>query len=285
LNYNKTCEEFAIGENVKIGKNVEISGGKIHIDDNTVLGDNIQIKVSELLEIGKGSLIRENTIIQGREIKLGREYYSNHHTEIGGGSCFEKTSKITIGYWFHLGSYSIINTAMMVKIGNEVGLGRFSNIYTHGAYQSILKGYPVNFGPVEIGNNVWMPCATVNPNVKIGDNVVVGVGSIVIKDIPSNSFAVGVPAEIKKMGIYPQEIDPSEQQKIIIDILGNFAIKIKEPDFEGLSLKFDNAIFKFDEQTIEGYATKNTERVRTLLRRHGVRFKVDIVDDTYQKWD
>jgi acetyltransferase-like isoleucine patch superfamily enzyme len=284
LDYNKTCDEFVKGKNVKIGTDVEITGGKIFIDDNTVIEEKVKIYVTESLKIGKDSLIRENSIIKGRDIKLGREFYTNHHTEIGGGSSLEKTSKLTIGYWFHFGSYSMINTAMEVKIGNEVGMGRFSNIYTHGVYQSILQGYPVTFGPVTIGNNVWMPCATINPNIKIGDNVVIGVGSIVIKDIPSNSFAVGVPCEIKKLNIYPKELDVSEQQKIVIKILNDFGVKVNISDFEGLNLKIDKAVFKFDKQIIEGEATKNSERARILLRRHGVRFKVDIVDDFYHEW-
>ena len=34
------------------------------------------------------------------------------------------------------------------------------------------------------------------PNVTIGDNVVIGAGSVVVKDIPSNSVAVGNPCKV-----------------------------------------------------------------------------------------
>ena len=37
------------------------------------------------------------------------------------------------------------------------------------------------------------------PGVSIGDNAIIGAGSVVTKDIPSNSFAVGKPAKVIKM--------------------------------------------------------------------------------------
>lgn len=52
-------------------------------------------------------------------------------------------------------------------------------------------------GKVKIGNNVWfgMNC-TVLKGVTIGDNCIIGIGSIVTKDIPANSVAIGNPAKV-----------------------------------------------------------------------------------------
>ena len=54
---------------------------------------------------------------------------------------------------------------------------------------------------IEVGNNIWIGGnVVVLPGVKIGDNVVIGAGSIVTKDIPSNVIAVGNPCrEIRNM--------------------------------------------------------------------------------------
>jgi len=50
---------------------------------------------------------------------------------------------------------------------------------------------------VTIGNNVWIGGNTVIlPGVHIGDNVVVGAGSVVTKDIPDWSFAAGNPCRV-----------------------------------------------------------------------------------------
>jgi len=275
-------EELVLGENVKIEENVSIKGKKVVIGEGTIIRSGTKINVSEYLKIGKKSIIGENNRIMGRDIRTGREFYSNHSTEIGGGSCFEKTSKLTIGYWVHLGSYSIINTAMGVKIGNEVGMGRFTNIYTHGAYQSILNGFPVSFGPVNIGNNVWMPGATVNPNVNIGDNVVVGVGSLVLNDIPSGCLAAGVPCKIIKKNYYPQKLSLKQKRKIIdqINNLWNLGMEHQRDCI----YKVNAACIDFENMQFTGNSSQKSERARNILRRHGIRFKVDIIDGEYREW-
>lgn len=49
-------------------------------------------------------------------------------------------------------------------------------------------------GCIEIGDNVMIGAnVIILPNVRIGSNVVIGAGSIVTKDIPSNTVADGVP--------------------------------------------------------------------------------------------
>ena len=55
--------------------------------------------------------------------------------------------------------------------------------------------------PITIGNDVWLGGnVTILPGVTIGDNVVIGAGSVVTKDIPSNCVAVGNPCKpIKKL--------------------------------------------------------------------------------------
>ena len=58
------------------------------------------------------------------------------------------------------------------------------------------KGYQYN-APVHIGRNCWIGAgAVILPGVTLGDNVVVGAGSIVTKDLPSNVVAVGNPCKV-----------------------------------------------------------------------------------------
>lgn len=50
---------------------------------------------------------------------------------------------------------------------------------------------------IHIGNNVWIGTgACVLPGVTIGDNCVIGAGSVVTKDIPANTVAVGNPCRV-----------------------------------------------------------------------------------------
>ena len=53
--------------------------------------------------------------------------------------------------------------------------------------------------PIKVGNNVWFGGnVVVLSGVTIGDNVVIGAGSVVTKDIPSNVVAVGNPCKVVK---------------------------------------------------------------------------------------
>lgn len=59
-----------------------------------------------------------------------------------------------------------------------------------------LAGYQI-FKPITVGSNVWFGAGVlVCPGVSIGDNCVIGAGSVVVKSIPDNSFAAGNPAKV-----------------------------------------------------------------------------------------
>ena len=58
------------------------------------------------------------------------------------------------------------------------------------------RNYQYNM-PVRIGRNCWLGAGViVLPGVTIGDNTVVGAGSVVTKDLPSNVLAVGTPCRV-----------------------------------------------------------------------------------------
>lgn len=58
------------------------------------------------------------------------------------------------------------------------------------------KGYQYN-APIHIGKNCWLGSGVlVLPGITIGDNVIIGAGSVVTKDIPSNVVAVGNPCKV-----------------------------------------------------------------------------------------
>ena len=69
-----------------------------------------------------------------------------------------------------------------------------------------VQGYQYNF-PVHIGKNCWSGAgAIIVPGITIGDNVVIGAGSVVTKDIPSNVIAVGNPCKVLR------EIDDRDKE-------------------------------------------------------------------------
>ncbi len=60
------------------------------------------------------------------------------------------------------------------------------------------KAYQFNM-PIHIGRNCWLGAGViVMPGVTIGDNTVIGAGSVVTKDIPANVVAVGNPCKVMR---------------------------------------------------------------------------------------
>ncbi|MDD6325171.1 MAG: sugar O-acetyltransferase [Lachnospiraceae bacterium] len=68
------------------------------------------------------------------------------------------------------------------------------------------KAYQYNL-PVHIGKNCWFGAGViVVPGVTIGDNTVIGAGSVVTKDIPANVLAVGNPCHVvRELGEHDRE--------------------------------------------------------------------------------
>ena len=86
----------------------------------------------------------------------------------------------------------------LIDIGDNVTIAPRTYILCHDASTKNSIGY-TKIGRVKIGDNVFIGAnTTVLPGVTIGDNVVIGANSVVVKDIPSNSVAVGNPCKIIK---------------------------------------------------------------------------------------
>lgn len=110
-------------------------------------------------------------------------------------------SNIFIGEGFFANFNLTILDEAEVRIGDNVFIGPNVSIYTacHPLDAETRNTLVEWAEPVIIGNNVWMGgSVTILPGVTIGDNVVIGAGSVVAKDIPANTVAVGNPARIVK---------------------------------------------------------------------------------------
>ena len=66
-------------------------------------------------------------------------------------------------------------------------------------YHHVTLGYDHNLQAPVIGNNVEVCCgAKVLGGITVGDNVLIGAGALVVKDVPANTVVGGVPARVIK---------------------------------------------------------------------------------------
>lgn len=103
---------------------------------------------------------------------------------------------ITVGLKYLYQKKAHLPHPVGIVIGKNVLLGERCNIYqnvTIGVKSRDIEVYPT------IGNNVTIYAnSCILGDVSIGDNVIIGSGSFVNSDIPSNAVAVGCPAKVVK---------------------------------------------------------------------------------------
>ena len=110
--------------------------------------------------------------------------------------------KIVIGENTYINRNTFIDAMRSLKIGRNCAIG--PNCYITDRDHGLELGIPplqqpMIAKPTVIGDRVWLGAnVTVLKGVTIGNDAVVGAGSVVTKDIPQGAIAVGVPAKVIK---------------------------------------------------------------------------------------
>ncbi|PRZ00811.1 maltose O-acetyltransferase [Marinilabilia salmonicolor] len=123
-----------------------------------------------------------------------------------------KRKGLIVGQNFHMMGGVIIDSSHCwhITIGDNVTLAPRVHILAHDASTKKPLNY-TRIGKVKIGNNVFIGAgAIVLPGVYIGNDVIIGAGSVVTKDIPNNSLAAGNPCRI--LGTYKAFIEQRKEE-------------------------------------------------------------------------
>jgi len=180
---------------------------RLRYRDRVLLGKNCQIHAHSFILRGTGTVEMGNNVIVERG--LHRVFFN-----------LEPLSRVRIGdnTWFQTYESDVIFSC---KSGAEISLGKncwfagghlsASQRITIGEHTLIGRGChfldsdlhkmdndsELKTAPITIGSHCWFPCnIIVLKGVTIGDHCVIGSGSIVMDDIPDQSFAAGIPARI-----------------------------------------------------------------------------------------
>lgn len=139
--------------------------------------DKIGAIVKELLGKSDGAFLNPPFYCDyGFNIEVGKNFYANYNCTI------LDVGKVTIGDNCQLAPNVAIYTA-----GHPVHPDSRNSAYEYGI-------------PVSIGDNCWIGGnSVICPGVKIGNNVIIGAGSVVTKDIPDWAIAAGNPCKVIRM--------------------------------------------------------------------------------------
>lgn len=108
---------------------------------------------------------------------------------------------ISIGEHTFINYDCIMLDAGRITIGSNCKIGPRCQFFTpNHPIDYMERRNPVETGlPIRIGNDCWLGgCVTVCPGVTIGDRCIIAAGSVVTRDIPSDSLAAGNPAVVKR---------------------------------------------------------------------------------------
>ena len=139
-------------------------------------------RVRELLAELTGTEIAESVTLFppltadfGRNLRLGERVFINS------GCRFQDQGGITVGDDCLIG-----HDVVMATLNHDMDPSRRADLHP---------------APIVVGNRVWIGAkATVLPGVTIGEDAVVGAGSVVTKDVPAGTVVVGSPARVVREG-------------------------------------------------------------------------------------
>ena len=172
-------------------------GGALYLPgDESLQREQLQCmdRLFEFNQVRSSDLERKNALLKEMFAEIGEDCYIETPLRANWG-----------GRHVHFGKniYTNFNLTLVddthIHVGDYCQIG--PNVVLATAGHPILpelreKGYQYN-APVRIGRNCWLGAGVVVvPGVTIGDNVVVGAGSVVTRDLPDNVIAVGNPCKI-----------------------------------------------------------------------------------------
>ena len=269
----------------------EIKANKIDIHKSVEIGENVQINCDSI-KIGKFSKIGNNVKITCKNFEAGEWLYICDDVEVGRGGCTGPNSNVKIGNHVGIFEGTIINPSESIEIGDDVGIGGEVMIWTHGAWLDVTQGFPSDFGPVKIGNNVWLPARSiVLPNVTIGDNSVIGIGSIINRDLPEGCFAAGAPCKVLKENCYPRELSEEELKTMVMGIIDDWFELHEDKNIKDVQVDYDThrkiitlkkgkreihfTHYHIDTKEMIGVMSDVSEDLRDYLRRRGIKIYTD----------
>jgi acetyltransferase-like isoleucine patch superfamily enzyme len=162
---------IVVGERTHIGRNVVLGPRckEVRIGYGCFLGNDIYIDVDEL-EIGDYTTIHHGAVIHGVRTRIGHNCWIGHYTIIDS-----------------LGGDT--------RLGNNVGVGAHSQLWSHMKFGDTLEGCRWNSsGPLHLDDDVWLVGHSIVGPIHAHPRAMLMTGSVATRDMASNHIYAGTPA-------------------------------------------------------------------------------------------
>jgi len=202
-----------VAKSAKLAEDVLVKGKEVNIEDNVTIAHGTTIS-ADFIHVGFGSKIEENSkiVLNGHDTRFSigdnclfghdnkiivpsleaGDYVTLHnHTFVNG------SNLVKIGSNVWIGQNCILNSVEPLIIGNGVGIGTYSCVWTHGGHGELLEGCLIfKRAPVVIEDDVWIVGSynVISPGVTLGTRSVILTGSVVTKNVPPYACVAGNPA-------------------------------------------------------------------------------------------
>ena len=160
--------------------------------------------IDKRVKIGRNVRIGEGTVLGALPLIFDKETGKRVRPEIKAGLIIEDNVDIGANCVLNLGEErdTIVREGVMIghlsSIGHDSDIGRNTGISLHVCIS----------GCVEVGEWCYIaPQTVVKPYVKIGDYTMIGMGSVVTKDIPSGVIAYGSPCKVIKENMWRPSVE------------------------------------------------------------------------------
>ena len=142
--------------------------------------------------------------------KIYTYYYKSENTMAVGKHCtigiahYNENNHLIIGKDFEIGNFALLDYSGGLEIGNGVTVSESVKIYTHNHTFNnrnfSWRSQPISFSPLKIGDDVWIGAGAIilESVSSVGKGAIIGAGSVVVNNIPNYSVAVGNPARVIK---------------------------------------------------------------------------------------
>jgi acetyltransferase-like isoleucine patch superfamily enzyme len=236
-------------ERIECGRGVQI-GDRVHIAvKELVLGDDVRIESdceirADILRLDQGARIERRTVLSslrgpatyvhiGEHSMIGADsrvlipvLVMGDYVAIQNHALVNGLKPVRIGHNTWVGQNCVLNANENLSIGNNVGIGAYSSVYTHGFFGDLLEGCQVHkVAPVTLDDDAWILGSynVISPGVTEGKKALVLTGSNVTRDVPDNHCVGGAPARDMTDRLTPfRTVSGEEKLEKMREFLGEY---------------------------------------------------------------